>query len=191
MSIGVILPIIVLAIPLRWGLASSSTSSWSRRLGARDYAESHALNYNNNYVHFDEDCTNFMSIALHEGGQYPMQYDVPKWYSLGVWHTLSWTVVGDLVNFVNARNWGYSYHTSPGTYNSAQYGDIILYDWNSDGSWDHASMEVIYNGCDPVKGWCGDLVDAHTVNHKHAFWTLQPYNNYWQTTSYGILHIDY
>jgi len=195
----VVIWLVAIVVALFWGMplhrafASSLMTSWSRRIGARDYAEAHALHYNNQYIHYNEDCTNFMSIALHEGGLYSMQYQTPKWYALGVWHTFSWTVTGDFVAFINAKGWGYGGYSNiaPGTYNSAWYGDVILYDWNSDGVWDHASMEVVYSGCDPNSGWCGDLVDAHSRDRWHAFWTLAPYNASWQTTSYGLLHINY
>ena len=38
-------------------------------------------------------------------------------------------------------------------------------------------------------GYYGNLVDEHTTNRKNAFWTLRPYNVYWQTTTIYFVHI--
>ena len=175
--------------------ASPNSAASYTRYGARGYAEQWALNFNSNYKHLSSDCTNFVSQAMHDGGEYPMQFQSPKWYMERHWWgwtwSNSWTVIGDLINFVYAENWGYGYCVSPGYSSSAWYGDIITYDWNGDGIWDHASMETVYNGHDPNSGVYGDLVDQHTTNRKHAIWTLQPYNPNWQTTIYGILHLYY
>ncbi len=195
------IPISVLVMAgMLFSLAFSGRQVMAKRLlytryGARNYAEEWALSFNHNYKQLSEDCTNFVSQAMHEGGGYPMQFSSPKWYMERHWWgwswSNSWTVVGDLINLAYARGWGSGYCVAPGEYNPASYGDVVTYDWDGNGVWDHASMEVVYYGCDPDSGWCGDLIDEHTTNRKHAFWTLQPYNANWQTTSYGILHLNY
>jgi hypothetical protein len=46
-----------------------------------------------------------------------------------------------------------------------QKGDLIYYDWNSDGYLDHTAVYVgIYNGV--------RCVDAHTSDHRHHAWNL-------------------
>ena len=40
---------------------------------------------------------------------------------------------------------------------------------------------------DGTQNW--DLVDAHTNNRYHAYWTLAQYNAGWATTQIVVLHI--
>jgi hypothetical protein len=132
------------------------------RTAAKDYADAWATSRNPNYKSFKWDCTN------------------------------SWSVVGDFRSLLYARGWGtWMGLQTPGTHNGALRGDILGYDWEGDASWDHASVEVVYDGCDPDSGWCGDLVDQHTTDRYHAFWTLQPYNPDWQTTLIGLWRVHY
>ena len=73
--------------------------------------------------------------------------------------------------------------------NAAQ-GDVVLYDWNHDGVYDHESILVASDGTtnpDGTPNW--DLVDAHTNNRYHAYWTLASYNASWATTQIVVLHI--
>jgi len=167
------------------------------RTSAKNYAENWAMGRNSNYKSFSSDCTNFASQTIGpEGGGYAMQYTSPKWFMQKKWWgwrwTNSWSVVGNFRSLLYARGWGEWWgYQNPGTSNSAWYGDILGYDWTGDGIWDHASIEVAYTGCDPVSGWCGDLVDQHTTDRYHAFWTLQPYNPNWQTTRIGLWHVKY
>lgn len=169
------------------------------RTNARNYAESWVSNTskkrNSNYPDWPSDCTNFASQTI-AGGGYAMQFSSPKWYVKKVnkqWDwSYSWSGTGDLANFLVAKGWGtwWGYQT-PGTHNIASLADILEYDWTGDGGWDHAAVEVLYSGCDPDSKWCGDLVDQHTTDRYHAFWTLQPYNANWQTTKIGLWHVNY
>ena len=173
-----------------------ATSSWDRRMQAKQYSDDWALSYNPNYKQFDSDCQNFVSQALHEGGEYPMQDNDPKWYMHKHWWgwtwSHSWTVVDDFRNMLYDRGWGewWGYQAYQST-NNAWYGDAIGYKWDGQGSWDHISMEAVYYGTDPDSGWIGDLVNAHNSSRWHAIWHLAPYNADWQTTTYGSWHIKY
>jgi hypothetical protein len=136
---------------------------------------------------FSNDCTNFVSLALWFGGGYPMTTytgsptDDHNWYmdrAGGRW-TFSWSVAADQKQF-QALHYpgGYYAGTYSGTYggnDDLSTGDQLYYDWTGGGVIDHMSLQVGF-GTDPGSGWVGDLVDQHTTNRYHAYWTLQPYN---------------
>ena len=71
----------------------------------------------------------------------------------------------------------------------ASQGDIVLYDFNNDGIYDHESIVVASDGTNPDGSTNWDLVDAHTNNRYHAYWTLAQYNANWATTRLVVLHI--
>lgn len=71
---------------------------------------------------------------------------------------------------------------------STQPGDVIFYNWYQAG-FEHMTV-LVGSGKDPNSPDSGALVDAHTTNHYHAVWTLQPYNADWSTTSYTVFHIN-
>jgi hypothetical protein len=62
----------------------------------------------------------------------------------------------------------------------ASQGDVILYDWNNDGVYDH---EAIISTSD------GQSVDAHTSDRHDQYWTLAQFNTQWATTHLIVLHI--
>ena len=63
---------------------------------------------------------------------------------------------------------------------NASQGDVVLYDWNNDGVFDH---EAIISTTD------GQYVDAHTSNRHDQYWTLAQYNTQWATTRMVVIHI--
>ncbi len=110
--------------------------------------------------------------------------------------TYSWRVAADQLTFqlwyAPGGSWGNSYAGNIGNnqYNDANTGDIIAYDWGDGYGWSHVALEV-GTGRDDTSGWVGDLVDAHTSDHLHAYWTLQPYNSkYLNTTTVRTMHIS-
>jgi|GEM_PF-4087937 len=85
-----------------------------------------------------------------------------------------------------------SYHgLAPGATaaDHAQQGDVVLYDWNNDGVYDHEAIITSSDGTNPDGTINWDLVDAHTNNRYHAYWTLARYNANWATTRIVVLHI--
>ncbi|WP_237698983.1 amidase domain-containing protein [Caldicellulosiruptor obsidiansis] len=65
-------------------------------------------------------------------------------------------------------------------------GDILFYDWNSDGTYDHSAIVVVY-ARDPNSGINGVLQDQHTTDRKWAIWHLKPYNlNPWSTIIFAV-----
>lgn len=179
--------------------------------GAANYADYWWNGRNPNYkTDFPEDCTDFVSQAMHDpsGGRWAYVnngsgnvYDDYQWWMAwnGLYFTWShsWSVAADLKTFLHDHypgGWaegsvygaGYGPEYTP---NSVVTGDVIFYDWTSNGSIDHAAMQVGY-GTDPNSGVYGNYVDSHTTNRYHAFWTLRPYNSEWMTTTAYYVHID-
>lgn len=125
--------------------------------------------------------------------------DTSKWYlasdSYGYWFkSTSWSVVTDQIRFQIGHYPGGSYGSSyPGvesnyTYNDANKGDLLAYDFKSDGIYDHMSLEVGVGSTSD--GMYGDMVDAHTSNRYHRFWTLQNDNPDKNTTTIRVIHIS-
>jgi len=146
------------------------------------------------------DCANFVSYSLQSGGGYAevgyptgSTTDDHNWYVFynSYYHfyryTHSWSVANDLYWF---EIWHYPGGFLAGTDSGDAAnindglipGDLVFYDWDSNGTQDHVAIQVAH-GTDPDKGWYGDLVDAHTNNRYHAFWSLRPYNSQWRTTT--------
>ncbi len=173
---------------------------------AKNYADNYALSPNSGvYPVFSEDCTNFISQALFAGGysmvgNYPGNSNVDNsfWYFnhyFNVW-THSWSVAMDQITFQYTHSPGgsfgnmYNGNIGSSEYNDALIGDILAYDFGSGDGYSHLSLEV-GTGTDPSSGWVGDLVDAHTSNRYHAYWTLQPYNpEHYSTTHVLTIHIS-
>jgi putative amidase-like protein len=65
----------------------------------------------------------------------------------------------------------------------------VLYDWNNDGVYDHEAILTASDATNPDGTTNWDLVDAHTNNRYHAYWTLAQYNASWPTTRIVVLHI--
>ena len=105
------------------------------------------------------DCTPYASQCIRAGG-YPYLtswfYDAahpfssaPAWYNNNPQHTY---LAGRYLDKVDSVT-------------DLQKGDLIYYDWNSDGYLDHTAVYVgIYNGV--------RCVDAHTSDHRHHAWNL-------------------
>lgn len=201
--------LVLLMALLTIGISAPTIAYAYDGLGAASYAWSWAYSRNYNYPGpFDSDCTNFASQALHEGGGYPLTdfgdyspyawWFNPRWY--GWDYSTSWTVANELRNFLlwtypGGYDWGIQ--CSGGGcqnkyYNQALYGDIIFYDWESDGEWDHASVETNYNGTDNIYQWfTGDLISAHTGDRRDSEWNLWDYNiDHRYQTSVDVIHMD-
>jgi Putative amidase domain len=179
---------------------------------AASYAEKWVSPYNGLYNAFGNDCTNFVTQAMVNGG-----FPVTRGYytnsnlffndtlsnfqnlyvSDGRSESVTATVAQNLYNYLMTYGKG----SFVGQYNALNNGsapsylpsgmvngDILLYDWTSSGTFNHASMQVT-TGTDPNSGFIGTLVDQHTSDRKHAFWSLKPYNSNWQYTNIAFIHI--
>lgn len=187
---------------------------------AANYADHYWSNYNPNIPNYcanggNGDCANYASQALQAGGfsyrGYPSDDGLHDWYAIGfpagpasfVKTSTTWRVVQNLYNFlIQAYNpGGYDY----GDYAYANYkdqmytwandqlsrGDLVFYDFQTNGSWDHVTVQTGY-GTDPNHTfYSGSLVDAHCNNHYHEIWTLRPdLGAAYNTTEIGTVHIS-
>lgn len=138
------------------------------RSGAYQYADRWWNDRNLRYGLYLEDCTNFISQCLYDGngGRRPGTND---------WRPFS-------VAFINTDTcYNYMRRTAAARandgnndYGRAYYwqkkymirGDLVFYDWDGNGTKDHAAIGVAYDGN-------GDLlVDAHTNDRYHVPWDL-------------------
>ena len=160
--------------------------------GAASYADKYALGSNTIYPQFSDDCTNFVSQALHAGGGYNFvgstsTTDDQQWWIHGtrtggwVW-THSWSVAHDLYTFLidnvpgGIPEGSFSYNNGKNkapafTPNSVVTGDVLFYDWGTGMGISHDSMQVGW-GTDAY-GYYGNWVDEHNNYRKHIFWTLR------------------
>ena len=176
---------------------------------AAAWADSHALNYNCSQLPCDDnDCTNFVSLAMNLGGGYPqvLGIGVPSddslWFNvvggLGQWNqSWSWAYVQDQYQFQMVHSpGGYKFGTAPGTagwsFSGLVSGDLLFYDWDSNGSLDHSAIQAT-RGTDP--NWqggaqYGDLIDEHSNDRARVWWTLYPYNPARNNTVITLVHIS-
>ena len=197
---------VVLALVVLSAVTSSAAVAYNGTAAAT-YADTYWQSYNPAWPSFARkggDCTNFVSQALHAGGiamrPSPPFDGADAWYMLQSkgrrWsYSLSWINVQShrafLMSLPGVTQVG-SYHgVAPGQVvaSNASQGDVVLYDWEADGVYDHESIVVASQGTNPdgTPNW--DLVDAHTNNRYHAYWTLAQYNGSWATTQIVVLHI--
>lgn len=170
--------------------------------GAITYADNWATNMHNpNYPDFSSDCANFVSQILHEGGglaEVPSGGTYPWniYFNWGWQYSTSWTVANDLKNWLINTNKGYvtatwdwnSNITNPEPINNSANLDgdeAIFYDWDSDGTINHASYCIGYGMDIDTEGYgtYGDLIDQYTTDRKHVICHLKPYNSRWSTTT--------
>jgi hypothetical protein len=197
----------LLLVPLALALlaiASPSTASAAsgyNGAAAAAYADTYWQSYNPAWPSFANsggDCTNFVSQALYAGG-IAMRTSPPysgdaAWYMLKSkrrWsYAAPWVNAQDnsifaLQHLPGVKQVASYYGIAPGQMvaDNAGQGDIVLYDFNNDGVYDHEAIVTASDGT----SW--DLVDAHTNNRYHAYWTLAQYNASWATTRIVVLHI--
>lgn len=157
------------------------------------------------YPHFSNDCTNFVSAAVHEGGysmHYPADSGQNPWYYYhdGYWgwtNSLSWSVVQYNRGFFNTdAPGGWLVTTAYGKKTAASSGiagDAIYYAWRNDHTFatnSHAALVTVTSGAATTGGSVGNLVDAHTNFRYHEYWTLYNFNTLWPSTYIEVWHIS-
>ncbi|WP_229672548.1 amidase domain-containing protein [Pullulanibacillus camelliae] len=155
------------------------------RLAAVKYADRWWDAYNPKFRAFDVDCTNYVSQCVFAGGG-PMNGQYNKhsgwWYEGNRW-SLSWAVA-------HSFRW---YLASEGNRLGAvavehpeqlQPGDVICYDFEGDGHWDHSTIVTEKDG----KGM--PLVNAHTTNSRHRYWAYEDSTAWTQNIKYKFYHFN-
>jgi hypothetical protein len=161
---------------------------------SRNAAGNYAVTYYSNYntptykTYTANDCANFVSQALYAAG-YSMN-STWKHYHTVVLGIHVYEVSTGFVNVPAQRNYllnsdraddygtwdkvaGNGY-PDPANYTSVglQIGDIVYYDWDSNGTYDHTAI-TSYIFAQP--GYTADYVSAHTSNRINAIWHLSTY----------------
>lgn len=138
------------------------------RLAAVKYAERWWNSYNPVYNIFDVDCTNYVSQCLHAGGasmrgaperNKGWWHDSNNWsYSWSVAHSLRWYLSGSTLG-LKGKEMQEASELSPG--------DVICYDFQGDGRWDHTTIVVAKDA------YGMPLVNAHTENSRNRYWSYE------------------
>jgi hypothetical protein len=184
----------------------AAASSGYNGAAAAQYADTYWSTYNSAYPSFANkggDCTNFVSQALYAGGiaqrPSPPNSGDAAWYMVKT-SRKSWSYSLSWINVMHNENFLFTLPgvtkvadvtgAAPGqtVSDNATQGDVVLYDWNNDGTFDHEAIVTASDGTvNGATNW--DLVDAHTNNRYHAYWTLAQYNTSWATTHIVVIHI--
>lgn len=138
------------------------------RLAAVKYAERWWNSYNPEYKKFAVDCTNYVSQCLLAGGA-PMRGAPAReegwWYQQNNW-SYSWAVAHSMRWYLSGSTQGLK-GKSVETAEELQPGDIICYDFQGDGRWDHNTI-VVAKDADGMP-----LVNAHTDNSRNRYWSYE------------------
>ncbi|MDN8593504.1 hypothetical protein B2I21_18960 [Chryseobacterium mucoviscidosis] len=164
-----------------------------QQLYRRDLAVAYADRWwnagNPAYEEFDVDCTNYVSQCLFAGGA-PIHYTGKReagWWYKGyvngaeMW-SYSWAVSNSLERYLSGSSWGLS-ATEVERPEQLMLGDVILYDWDGDGRFQHSTVVTAFDaGGMP-------LVNAHTVSSRHRFWDYRDSYAWNERTVYRLFHI--
>ncbi|MBO8163576.1 MAG: amidase domain-containing protein [Brevibacillus sp.] len=157
------------------------------RAKAVAYAETYWNSYNPAYLRFEVDCTNFVSQCLHAGG-IPMLYANSRsrgwWYRGGArpsW-SFSWAVAHSLYLLLRSGKAPF-YARQVASPDQLEIGDVICYDFDGDGRWQHNTIVV-------AKDAAGmPLVNAHTTDSRQRYWEYRDSTAYTPNIRYGFFHI--
>jgi hypothetical protein len=136
------------------------------RLQAVQYAETWWNGSNPRYQKFEDNCTNYISQCIHAGG-IPMDYSSRRdrgWWYRGGWEnwSYSWAVAHALQGYLSGG--GIMKARSVGSPQDLQPGDIICYDFDGNGRWEHNTIVTALDASGMP------LVNAHTVNSRRRYW---------------------
>ncbi|WP_257351425.1 amidase domain-containing protein [Pseudalkalibacillus decolorationis] len=154
------------------------------RLEAVKYAERWWNSHNTAYRLFENDCTNFISQCLHAGGAPMRGYPNRSkgwWYQGNNW-SYSWSVANALRWYLSGSKQGLR-GEELGSADQLLPGDVICYDFDGDGSWQHNTMVV-------AKDEYGmPLVNAHTYNSRMRYWEYTDSTAYTPQIKYKFFRV--
>lgn len=153
------------------------------RTKAVDYAQQWWNDYNPRFKAFDVDCTNYVSQCLWAGGM-PMQYNQDRakgwWYRFDpVQWSLSWAVAHSLRWYLATSSRGSEVSSAI----ELRPGDVICYDFEGNGRWDHNTIVAAKNDNGQP------LVNAHSVNSQNRSWDYQDSPAWTEATNYVFFRI--
>ncbi|MBE1555083.1 amidase domain-containing protein [Sporosarcina limicola] len=137
------------------------------REAAVRYADTWWNGRNPAFPSFDVDCTNFVSQCLLAGGApmhgYPNR-EQGWWLRGGTW-SFSWSVAHSMRWYLASSKKGLT-ATQVSSAEQLGLGDVIAYDFQGDGRFDHTTIVTAKDGSVP-------LVNAHTYNAQHRHWAYK------------------
>lgn len=140
--------------------------------------------FNPVFRRFRDDCTNFISQCLWAGG---MPMEATERRDKGWWYrhedegwSFSWTVAHSLRWYLETSGRG----VPRGAARELDPGDVISYDWDGDGVWQHNTIVVGFNRDGEP------LVAAHTVPSWGRPWAYADSQAYTPQTRYRFIHIE-
>ncbi|MFC4024581.1 amidase domain-containing protein [Oceanobacillus longus] len=154
------------------------------RLAAVQYAEAWWNSYNPAYRVFDVDCTNYISQCLRAGGAPMWGKPVRErgfWYASNTW-SFSWAVAHSLRWYLSGSKQGLKGKEVERA-DQLIPGDIICYDFQGDGRWDHNTIVVAKD----AEGM--PLVNAHTDNSRYRYWSYEDSTAYTPNINYKFFRI--
>ncbi|MCM3007042.1 amidase domain-containing protein [Priestia koreensis] len=155
------------------------------RRAAVQYAERYWNSHNPSYTNFDVNCTNYVSQCL-RAGTAPMRGYPNKgqgwWMQTKNW-SYSWTVANSFYWYLNSSKTGLTATKKTGA-KDLMIGDIICYDFQGDGRWDHSTI-IVAKDDDGMP-----LVNANTYNSRMRYWAYEDSSAYTPNMKYGFFHIN-
>ncbi len=128
------------------------------------YANKWWNSYNPAYPVFDVDCTNYVSQCLRAGGA-PMRgypHRAQGWWVQGGTWSFSWSVSHSLRWYLDTSTKGLR-AGKVGSATELKLGDVICYDFEGDGKFNHSTIVTGFDGNEP-------RVNAHTNNSINRDW---------------------
>ncbi len=154
------------------------------RLEAVRYADKWWNSYNPAYPRFAVDCTNYISQCLRAGGA-PIR-GMPSrlkgwWYAQNQW-SLSWSVAHSFYWYLQESQEGLC-GNKLNSERELSLGDVICYDFQGDGRWDHTTIVV-------GKDASGNpYVNAHTDNSQFRYWEYKDSAAWTPNINYAFFQI--
>ena len=156
---------------------------------AIEYANKWWDSCNPEFQKFKDDCTNYVSQCLQAGGA-PRTYggEAEGWWYIrngrnsDKW-SFSWSVAHSLRWYLAKSNKGLT-ATEVSSPNQLTFGDVICYDFDGDGRWQHTTIVSAINSSSLP------LVNAHTINSKERFWSYKDSDAWTPKIQYKFFHIS-
>ncbi|MHA6482666.1 amidase domain-containing protein [Paenibacillus sp. strain BS8-2] len=161
----------------------------------RDLAAAYADRWwnagNPTYELFEVNCTNYVSQCIFAGNA-AMDYTGRRgsgWWYKGrnkgqEWWSYSWAVSNSLNVFLSAARKSGLRAVTVQSANELQLGDVITYDWNGDGRFQHSTIVTAFDSAGQP------LVNANTVASRHRYWDYRDSYAWTPATQYRFFHIS-
>ncbi|MFY4774056.1 amidase domain-containing protein [Metabacillus sp. RGM 3146] len=154
------------------------------RMAAIQYAERYWNTENPKYKSFTDNCTNFISQCLH-AGEAPMHGYPGRgkgWWMQSKNWSYSWTVAHSMKTYMAYSKKGLT-ATEVSSPEQLIKGDVICYDFQGDGRFDHTTI-IVAKDSDNMP-----LVNANTYNSRMRYWSYEDSTAYTTNIKYKFYHL--